>query len=349
MIYKAINEGHLPGFAWMCSFCEKAGLPNLLTISNTLQDMKAGNDERLTRLEKKIDGLDGLVEDKVAAAIDKSKGEMTAQLKSTVEEVIESKVKEVVDKKLEEFAKPVPSEAAAESGHSTSSSSGIQQVPGQQISPGTHMRNTVTKVTAEMRVRDEIRNNLIIKKLPEPPPSSRAKREEADKVTLTDMFHGTLGTSITKDDICKSVRLGRAREDKSARPLLVTLRSQPLKEEVFTNVRKLKDSKYSSVSIAHDQTKMEREADKKLIAEAQKGDDASKNWGYRVKGPPWDRKVVRFPLKTTGEEPTPVTTNDHKAATTAPAHPTGAANGSITTVEAQIHSAPLDTQGGEHE
>jgi hypothetical protein len=322
----------------MCHYCEKSGLPSLLTISNTLQDLKTGSEARLGRLEQKLEGLDDLVESKVATTIEKGKREMVEEIKTTVEETIATKVKEVVDKRLEDFAVPViPNTGNGASASGNPNQSQPINVPGQQISPGTHLRQTVSRVSAEMRERSEIKNNLIIRKLQEPDTNVKVQRETADKDSLVDMFHGTLGIAVAKENIVKVIRLGRVREDKSARPLLVSLSAESLKDEVFRNVRKLQGTNYSSVSIAHDQTKLEREADQKLIREAQKDNQSkSGNWGYRVKGPPWDRKVIRFPLK-----------NQQDGGVVATAQPSADGKADDLTV-VQVHPAPKDVQTGEH-
>lgn len=76
------------------------------------------------------------------------------------------------------------------------------------------------------------------------------------------------------------------------------------KMKLFRNLSNLKeaDPKYKCLSIQHDQTYKEREEGKKLLEEARAKE--SRDLGkciYRVRGPPWARKIVKIkPSK--GEE-----------------------------------------------
>ena len=55
---------------------------------------------------------------------------------------------------------------------------------------------------------------------------------------------------------------------------------------------------YSRISISHDMTKEEREQNKKLLTEAKKLQDEDQgNWTYKVRGPPWDLKIVKLSTK----------------------------------------------------
>ena len=48
----------------------------------------------------------------------------------------------------------------------------------------------------------------------------------------------------------------------------------------------------------HDMSKAEREEAKKLLAEAKERQDKSQGkFRYRVKGPPWARRIVRIPVE----------------------------------------------------
>ena len=54
------------------------------------------------------------------------------------------------------------------------------------------------------------------------------------------------------------------------------------------------DSNYNELSFAYDLTKLEREQQKKLLTEAKKRDqEEGGKWKHRVRGPPWDLKIVR--------------------------------------------------------
>ena len=69
------------------------------------------------------------------------------------------------------------------------------------------------------------------------------------------------------------------------------------KMELFKRLSNLRDAedKYKCLSIQHDLTEKEREEGRKLIKKAMtKEINDEGKWLYRVRGPPWARKIVRF-------------------------------------------------------
>ena len=82
------------------------------------------------------------------------------------------------------------------------------------------------------------------------------------------------------------------------------MKTDSKKADIFNRTKKLKDNEaLKEVRIANDQTIAEREYDKKLYAEAQELE--KKNSGefqYKVRGPPWARRIVRIRVKTPEEE-----------------------------------------------
>ena len=100
---------------------------------------------------------------------------------------------------------------------------------------------------------------------------------------------------LTGDDVLNLTRLGK-KNPEAERPLRVILRESTKKDEVFRNIRKLGESEYKDISIKNDLTKLERAEDKKLVAEAKtmQENDPSGDWKFKVRGPPWNRKIVRL-------------------------------------------------------
>ena len=75
------------------------------------------------------------------------------------------------------------------------------------------------------------------------------------------------------------------------------MKDKMIKTMMFKKLWKLRDAedRFLSLSIQSDQTKKEREEEKKLVDEAK--DRQAKDEGkcrYRVKGPPWARKIVKI-------------------------------------------------------
>jgi hypothetical protein len=57
-----------------------------------------------------------------------------------------------------------------------------------------------------------------------------------------------------------------------------------------------KKQKYENVSVSNDLTQTEREMEKKLWSEAkrQQISDVSGDYMYKVRGPPWARRIVKI-------------------------------------------------------
>ena len=129
----------------------------------------------------------------------------------------------------------------------------------------------------------------------------KAERTEADIQFMIDMTKA-IGVKLARPDFQDAIRLGKKVEEKD-RPLLVTMVTEESKSNIFRNIGKMANTKFKDVSINHDMTKMEREQNKKMVASAKEMEskDASGLWHYRVRGPPWDRKIIKLP-KTKGQE-----------------------------------------------
>ena len=73
------------------------------------------------------------------------------------------------------------------------------------------------------------------------------------------------------------------------------------KSVFMSNVRKLgtADENFQSISIEHDMTKRERELNKEQVKQVKEKNEEheSGNYQYVVRGPPWERKVVKVKVK----------------------------------------------------
>ena len=80
------------------------------------------------------------------------------------------------------------------------------------------------------------------------------------------------------------------------RPLKVVMKAIIKKMELFKRPSNLRDAedKYKCISLQHNLTKKEREEGRKLLQEARtKEINDEGKWLYKVRGPPWTRKIVR--------------------------------------------------------
>lgn len=99
----------------------------------------------------------------------------------------------------------------------------------------------------------------------------------------------------------KPIRLGKFQKDlpeeeRKNRPLLVPLTDLDVKKALFRNIKNMGQSEdYQKISICNDLTKAERNQEKLLRKEAakKKQENSSGEYTYKVRGPPWARKVMK--------------------------------------------------------
>ena len=150
----------------------------------------------------------------------------------------------------------------------------------------------------EKNVEDR-KHNIIIYKIPERKTENLAERNSNDAVFVRDLCDCVFDMKVEAADIEKMYRLGRWVEGQS-RPLLVAFKNYEMKEEIMTNLRKLKHSveKFIGIGISHDLHPQEREDRKKMIQEAiaehdNLGGDGSENYRFIVVGQGQRRRVVK--------------------------------------------------------
>jgi hypothetical protein len=85
------------------------------------------------------------------------------------------------------------------------------------------------------------------------------------------------------------------------RPMKVVFEDEKSKSVFMSNVRKFgtADEKFQSISIVHDMTTRERELNKEKVKQVKEKNEEneSRNYQYVVRGPPWERKVVKVKVK----------------------------------------------------
>ncbi len=99
---------------------------------------------------------------------------------------------------------------------------------------------------------------------------------------------------ISKDEMIRARRLGKQKDDKP-RPLLIQLSNPEKKGMLFKNLKLLQQApeKYRQVSVQNDLTEKQRKKEKELREEAKKKESESGEATFKVRGPPWARKVVK--------------------------------------------------------
>ena len=82
-----------------------------------------------------------------------------------------------------------------------------------------------------------------------------------------------------------AIRLGKSTDDKQ-QPLLISLKDESMKREIFQNLNKIRESEapFNKINIAHDLTKKQKEELHKKIKEGhdREQNDQSGQYMYRV-------------------------------------------------------------------
>ena len=156
--------------------------------------------------------------------------------------------------------------------------------------------STVRKTVAvEMaRPRDK---NMIIYRAPESPSILKDDNIKHDKGILRKLL-AHCDTEYEDDTIEKIIRLGRKEKDK-IRPILVCFKELDSKKSLFSNLKNLKEApeELKVLSISHDYTPEEREENKRLREEAKEKEASDPEHKYIIRGPPWNREIIKVSKK----------------------------------------------------
>ena len=106
---------------------------------------------------------------------------------------------------------------------------------------------------------------------------------------------------LTMRDIAevKAVRLGSKQSDK-CRPLKISFLNIWDKRKFLSSLPKLKNQvKYKDVRVAHDMSIEDRHENAKLLKQAYEMNkkEQPKEFKYKVRGPPWEMKIVKIYAK----------------------------------------------------
>ena len=331
---KSVYYSKLPGFKWSCQACERT-LPTMTNmkeaiekmneanerVNTTLSTMAESSDTRLLALESRLNEMEERITDKIKAEfpkmVKKEMEKVEEKLKETVQDQmteIERKMNDRIERKVDvmekelitikektvegkELEKKVREEIQKELRNRPETSAGVKS-GGNPVSPGTQLRQTVASVTAELKSREGKRRNMVLYNLEEPKVNNdRAKREKGDREKMIEIASGVLGIkNMEEKEMIQVARLGT--QTNRPRPLMIELTTEARKNQIFSKLVRLRQTEYKHLSFTHDMTKLERDQQRKLVGEAKKREkeDGGKN-RFRVRGPPWDLKVVMLEKK----------------------------------------------------
>ena len=162
----------------------------------------------------------------------------------------------------------------------------------QQKSPTKILNETVR----EVKDRQQREQNIIIMRVPENVKNTEQVNKGLDQEFVLKLCKDICKLDIGNEQIEKVQRLGKINEEEpdKNRPLYVRFDNTSTKTDLFKNLKHLKKAPepYSKIQVLHDMTPREREQYKRLRDEAQA--KSSEKEKYVVRGPPWDRKIVKL-------------------------------------------------------
>lgn len=134
-------------------------------------------------------------------------------------------------------------------------------------------------------------------------------RNQEDIAAATSYIQKHLGLVIRDNQIKENYRLIKSDADQPQDPnrpppLMIVFKDLEAKDAIFKNLYKLRGKK--EITFSHDYTELEREENKKLQDEAKEKSKKEPGVVYRVRGPPWARKIVRITTREEVVEPQPV-------------------------------------------
>ena len=103
---------------------------------------------------------------------------------------------------------------------------------------------------------------------------------------------------LKQEGVAKVIHMGEFTENKK-RPVIMTIKTEEKKKEIFKNLQKLRRSD-ENITITHELTHNQRKELQELISEAKRKEecDISSSYIYRVHGPPWGWFIKKIAKKT---------------------------------------------------
>ena len=249
-------------FHWYCDACDivHSGIIREVTLVKVQQ---AKFNQRLEELEK----------NKVS--------------KEELQEEMEKKAdKEEVDR-LEKRVSSMEGKQAASGSNVVNEGASCSKSPEEQAE----------EVIKEIKDQEERKPNILVFNVPESNSSDSADSTKHDKEEVKQLAK-QCKVPISKDEMISARRLGK--KGSNPRPLLIQFANDEKKKMLFKNLKLLQNApdKYRKMSVKNDLTEKQRKREKELREEAKKMEnESSGESSFKVRGPPWARKIVKVEKK----------------------------------------------------
>lgn len=284
--YECIQEMG-EGISWYCRGC-KDKAKNTKKILQENQALKSENEsltEQNLELMKKLESLSRKVEDIEEAMEDRVTGEIR-KIRAEIQVIIEAKVKEILDKEMNQFEKKVKDnlknveeianiklkesenqvktmKRELDNMKKSVNQQDLTEVRKEKEKSDMQMKEIQAKF--EELEREKRKKNIIVYNLKESENSEATERYKWDVAQCKRIFQQELSQENLK--IENLIRLGQKNEARN-RPLLVKLENEEEKKEILKKAKQLRQTEdFSSVYLARDMTRDEREREKKLREE----------------------------------------------------------------------------------
>ena len=168
------------------------------------------------------------------------------------------------------------------------------------------------RMSAELRERENRKNNLVLYGLCEPQHSVKGRdRKDEDLEVVGDLFKAMDAKVNSTRDIKFSYRLGQLTDAvyEDPRPLCIGLITSETRDQVLKKAKNLgKTRNFFKVSITPDLTVQQRAEDKALVKEAEEknrnmNDEDQGNWIYRCIGLKGQRTIARLRVQDGQDHP----------------------------------------------
>ena len=100
-LYECLVQGEMEGFCWCCRSC-KATMPSLDNITGLLKDMQKESNERMTKLESRVDVLESGAKEVIQESVSSMKEDIISSLKGDINNLVDSRHTELEDRKRRE-------------------------------------------------------------------------------------------------------------------------------------------------------------------------------------------------------------------------------------------------------
>lgn len=172
------------------------------------------------------------------------------------------------------------------------------------------MEQIMDTVMSEISERKNRERNIVVFGVSDQTAQSGIERKKQDLVEIQKVF-SACRVGLKEDEVLRISRRvnyknpeGDRETCTSKRPILVVLESMLLKRDLFRNISNLRSNEeFTGIHVSNDMPHNERRAEKKLRDEAkEKEEKSSREFIFRVRRPPWTRRIVKIAKSAQKEE-----------------------------------------------